>query len=448
MSVFALLVSWLLGLNSSPEEVLVLRSSQLSPWLMQTSLNTLMEPEYGADPAAIAALNSYLNTLERLGLDPSQQGVWVQSGTTVWAANEGTVPLSAASLTKLVTSLAALHTWGTDHQFETLVSITGVVRNGVLEGDLLIQGGGDPLYVWEEAIALANVLQQNGIQEVAGELLIAGNFSMNYQDDPIKSGTLLKQAFNARLWPAEAEAQYLQMPPGTPRPTLRIQGPVRFTSPNALQARQPRPLFKHYSLPLAQLVKLMNIYSNNVMAQQLADLLGGAEQAAKIAATTTHVPQEEIQIINGSGLGQENQISARAISRILMAMNQHVKDTPWTLADLLPVSGRDVGTLAGRQLPLSAAVKTGSLWSVSSLAGAFPTQDQGIVWFAIINRGSNLDQLREQQDVILNAFVEHWGEASLLPADLQPSLESLNPANQLGASSRIQPVDNMAVTLP
>ncbi|MGK7891845.1 MAG: D-alanyl-D-alanine carboxypeptidase [Leptolyngbyaceae cyanobacterium] len=445
MSVFDLLVSWLLGVGASPEEVLVLRSSQLSQWLTQTSMTQIMEPQYVDDPEAIAILEAYLNSLERLGFDSAQQGVWLQSGATVWGSNQGTAALPAASLTKLVTSLAALETWGTDHQFETLISTTGEIRNGILEGDLVIQGGGDPLYVWEEAIALANTLQQLGIQQVAGDLLIAGHFSMNYKDNPIESGTLLKQAFNANLWPPEAEQQYLTLPPGTPRPNLVIEGAVRFISRNALQVRQPRPLLRHDSLPLAQLLKLMNIYSNNVMAQQLVDLMGGAERAATLVATATHVPQAEIQIINGSGLGHENQLSPRAVTRILMAMNQQVQETPWSLADLLPVSGRDVGTLVGRQIPPSAAVKTGSLWDVSSLAGAFSTEKQGIVWFTIINRGPNLDALRRQQDELLNALVQKWGAVMVLPPELQPSGKSLDLTNQLGASGRIQRIDPISV---
>jgi len=54
------------------------------------------------------------------------QGVWIQSGPVLMANHQGTVPLPAASLTKIVTSLAALKTWGPAHQFETLISATGL----------------------------------------------------------------------------------------------------------------------------------------------------------------------------------------------------------------------------------------------------------------------------------------------------------------------------------
>ena len=82
------------------------------------------------------------------------QGVWIQSGPMLMANHQGTTPLPAASLTKIATSLVALKTWGPDYQFDTLVSVTGPVVNGVLQGDLVITGGGDPMFVWQEGIAL------------------------------------------------------------------------------------------------------------------------------------------------------------------------------------------------------------------------------------------------------------------------------------------------------
>lgn len=441
---FELLGAWLLGPWTASENVLMVQSSQLSQWFAQTSLPALVAPTYTQDADAIATLNQYLASLERAGFGQTQQGVWLQSGAKVWGEYQGTVALPAASLTKLVTSLVALETWGTNHQFETIISTNGQVQNGVLQGDLVIQGGGDPLYVWEEAIALANVLQQEmGIQSIAGDLLIAGNFSMNYEDSQLKSGILLQQAFDSALWPPEAEQQYLELPPGTPKPRLHVQGQVRYSSNYALGQRSLTPLVRHQSLPLAQLLKLMNIYSNNVMSQSLADMVGGADEMSRKAANLVQVDPDEIQLINGSGLGTENQLSPRAVSKVLIALSQKVEGTPWSVADLLPVSGRDVGTLKGRDVPRSAAVKTGSLWNVSALAGGLPTEKYGVVWFTIINRGADLDGLRQRQDVMLNTLRQAWGQPAVLPAELQPGSESLKPGNQLGARSRIHILDEI-----
>ena len=78
----------------------------------------------------------------------------------------------------------------------------------MLEGDLVIKAGGDSLFVWEEAINLANRLQNMGIREVKGDLLIVGNWQMNYQEDKIKSGELFKQALNSNNWSYAIEKQY------------------------------------------------------------------------------------------------------------------------------------------------------------------------------------------------------------------------------------------------
>lgn len=439
---FELLGLWVFELWSNPDTALVAQSTKLSEWWSQTTLPTLVAPTYTPDDKAIATLNAYLAALSRSGMNQREQGVWLQTGGNVWGEHQGTIALPAASLTKLVTSLVALDAWGTNHQFETLISTTGAVSNGVLNGDLVIQGGGDPLYVWEEAIALANVLQQEmGIQQINGDVLIGGNFSMNYEDSPLTSGALLVQAFDAALWPPEATQQYLELPPGTPKPRLSIRGRVRYSSNNALSQRSLQPLLRHQSLPLAQLLKLMNIYSNNVMAQNLADMVGGADVMAKKAADLVQVAPAEIQLINGSGLGTGNQLSPQAVSKILIALSQQVAGTPWSVADLLPVSGRDIGTLKGRNIPQSAAVKTGSLWNVSALAGGLPTDDQGLVWFTIINKGTNLEAMRTRQDIFLNALLQQWGPGAVLPPDLQPGQESLKPENQLGARSRIQVLD-------
>ena len=48
------------------------------------------------------------------------------------------------STTKLLTMGTALEVLGADHRFRTRVYRTGPVRNGVLEGDLVLVASGDP----------------------------------------------------------------------------------------------------------------------------------------------------------------------------------------------------------------------------------------------------------------------------------------------------------------
>lgn len=176
------------------------------------------------DLAAEAVLQQYLKGLSRQGVVTANQGVWVQSELTRLATHQGTEPISAASLTKIATTLAALEKWEPEHQFETRISATGPIKNGVLQGDLVISGSGDPLFVWEEAIALGNALNQLGIRKVTGNLVINGDFYMNYESDPAVAGQLLKQGLNESNWLPVVIAQYLNLPPGTPALKSKLSG--------------------------------------------------------------------------------------------------------------------------------------------------------------------------------------------------------------------------------
>ncbi|MEN9230708.1 MAG: D-alanyl-D-alanine carboxypeptidase, partial [Thermostichus sp. DG02_5_bins_236] len=118
-------------------------------------------------------VDRYLAQLAQRGFPQTAQGVWLQTGERVLAQHQGSTPLPAASLTKVATTLASLHQLGPEHRFVTLFGTFGSVGNGVLQGDLWVLGGEDPLFVWEEAIAVGNVLNAQGIRQVTGDLVIA-----------------------------------------------------------------------------------------------------------------------------------------------------------------------------------------------------------------------------------------------------------------------------------
>ncbi len=378
------------------------------------------------ETATNTKIQQYLNGLTAQGFAKEDQGIWMQSGNTLLANHQGTVPLSAASITKVATSLVALQQFGPEYQFITLISTNGTIKDGVLTGDLIIQGSEDPLFVWEEAIALGNALNQKGIKRVTGSLIIVDKFYMNFELNPLKSGELLKQALNSQIWPAVATAQYQTLPPNTPKPQIAIEGTVKVLPglPSAVQ-----PLVKHYSLPLAELIKKMNQYSNNLMADMLADTVGGAKTVAQKAAAATGVPAAEIQLVNGSGLSEENRISPRAACALFIALERYLQPYSMTVADVLTVVGKDKGILSERPLPKLAVVKSGTLDNVSALGGALPTQKQQTVWFVIMNRGVNVETFRTQQEVLLKSFLNEWGSVQVAPPELTP-----NPARNSKAS--------------
>jgi serine-type D-Ala-D-Ala carboxypeptidase/endopeptidase (penicillin-binding protein 4) len=262
---------------------------------------------------------------------------------------------------------------------------------------------------------------------------------MNFQVDPIMAGTLLKQGMNASLWNQEATTQYATMPGAPPRPNLTINGTVQVVSSEQAESRALVPLVRHQSLPMSQILKGMNSYSNNAMAEMLAEELGGAGAVGQKAAEAAQIPPAEIQLINGSGLGNENRISPRAVSAMLITIQRYLQSQQLNVADIFPVMGRDRGTLGRRQIPAGAAVKTGTLDDVSSLAGVIPTRDQGLVWFTVINVGTaNLNTLHDQQDRLLQRLAQQWGSAPVIPEGIRPGDRGSQPTNQLGAADRNQ----------
>jgi serine-type D-Ala-D-Ala carboxypeptidase/endopeptidase (penicillin-binding protein 4) len=376
------------------------------------------------EPSVEKTIAQYLQTLKAQGLDPQHQSIWLQTNNKLLLDRQGTIPVPAASLTKTATSLAAIITWGLGKKFDTEIGANGKINQGILEGDLIVRGGGDPLFVWEDAISLARSLNQLGITKVNGNLVIVDKFHMNYKADPQKAGELLKQALTGiNLPPALLSTEFKDVNiiklPSAPTattakpPQVSIAGTVIIASgtPSAIT-----PLIRHKSLPLIDIVKQMNIYSNNEIAQILADSLGGAEEVMKIVSTTAKFPPEEIQLINGSGLGVQNRLSPRAICQIFRTLHQILQVPNLNLADIFPVAGAEyIGTLKDRHLPVGTTIKTGTLNEVSALGGVLPTRDRGLVWFVIVNKGSQIAKLRQQQDTLLQSLLKEWGAVTPTP---------------------------------
>jgi serine-type D-Ala-D-Ala carboxypeptidase/endopeptidase (penicillin-binding protein 4) len=408
----------------------LLSAGLVSGWLKLAGLPSSFDPSemftqttiqtpfwQSTDLTAEKVVKDYLKFLDTQGLKSEEQGIWLQSGSNLLLSNRGTTPIPAASLTKVATSLAALQTWGAGHQFETLIDSTGTIENGTLKGDLIIQGGGDPLFLWEDAIAIGNALRKLGIDRVSGNLIINGSFMMSFRDDATKSGELLKKALNSKTWDDEIRDEFGEMPEKMIRPTIEIKGKVQPGS-----AKPTQVLLKYRSLHLVQLLKYLNVHSQNEMSQMLADNLGGAKSVVEKASNAANISSDELRLINGSGLGTENQISPHAACAMFAAIERTMHPLNLSLSDFFPTAGVDHnGTMETRGIPKHSVIKTGTLNQVSALAGVVPTRDRGLVWFAIINRGTDILELRHQQDRLLQALQKEWG-SDVDSTVIQPSL--------------------------
>ncbi len=85
---------------------------------------------------------------------------------------QGAAGLPPASVAKIVTSLYALDRLGADHRFVTRVIATGPLQNGVLQGDLVLVGGGDPTLDTNALADLAAGMKRAGLREVRGRFVV------------------------------------------------------------------------------------------------------------------------------------------------------------------------------------------------------------------------------------------------------------------------------------
>jgi D-alanyl-D-alanine carboxypeptidase/D-alanyl-D-alanine-endopeptidase (penicillin-binding protein 4) len=113
-------------------------------------------------------------SLQRAGVPGEAMVAWVEEvGTNrlrlAWQAD---LPANPASLTKLVTTYAALDLLGPAFTWATPVWLQGPIAGGVLNGDLVIKGNGDPKFVLERMWLLMRRVQQAGVREIRGSIVV------------------------------------------------------------------------------------------------------------------------------------------------------------------------------------------------------------------------------------------------------------------------------------
>ncbi|MEO8156041.1 MAG: D-alanyl-D-alanine carboxypeptidase, partial [Rhizobacter sp.] len=82
------------------------------------------------------------------------------------------LPVNPASVMKLLTTTAALELLGPAWSWTTPVWLQGTTLNGVLDGNLVIKGTGDPKLVQERLWLLLRRVQQLGVREIRGDIVL------------------------------------------------------------------------------------------------------------------------------------------------------------------------------------------------------------------------------------------------------------------------------------
>jgi D-alanyl-D-alanine carboxypeptidase/D-alanyl-D-alanine-endopeptidase (penicillin-binding protein 4) len=185
-----------------------------------------------------------------------------------------------------------------------------------------------------------------------------------------------------------------------------------------------RLIYVHESEPLAEIVRDINKFSNNVMARQLFLTLGAelggpparAEEAARairewVAAKKIRAP--ELVLENGSGLSRLERISAQHLAALLQAawrspvMPEFVSSLPIVAAD-----GTMRKRLHGERVAGSAHIKTGLLADARAIAGyVLDRNGRRHVVVMIVNHPK-----AHETDAAMDALLEWVYESATSPA--------------------------------
>lgn len=383
-----------------------------------------------ATPAHAAGLASTQKLLAREMRHASgASGAYVvdlNDGQTLFADNADT-PRMPASVEKLYTSATALLKYGAQGRLSTDVLASQLPdADGVVDGNLVIHGGGDPTFGATSVTALAQRIVQGGLRKVTGD--VVGDESLF---DAFRGIPASNYLLTSEVGPLSA-LSYNHGRTGVPRPYWQ-SSPAQFTA-DALERALKRLHVKfgtkakagtassgmetlsHWdSPPLADIIRAMNQPSDNYIAEMLVKGLGAnygsaGSTSAGAAVVRSAVSQFGIAptIVDGSGLSRNDRTTPRQIVQLIAKMDA-AGDGP-AFEDSLPVAGRS-GTLATRMRGTAAQdrchAKTGTLHDVSTLAGYCDSAGGDRIAFAFMMNRTNVTSAHVRQDAMTVALARY-----------------------------------------
>lgn len=209
------------------------------------------EPAPSGPDRAVADLQADLHALFRTprgsGVQRSVLVVSLDRGDTLFALNPD-LPLAPASNVKLYSTAAALFYLGPDFRYSTYLLADGEVENGVLNGDLVLFGTGDPTLSARmqgtspaPLEAFADSVRARGIREIRGRIVGDGTFFDNqwtgaaWEDDdrlawyaaPIDALLVEESMVTVRVWPGARTGDLARIQTEPATQGLRINNQVR-----------------------------------------------------------------------------------------------------------------------------------------------------------------------------------------------------------------------------
>ena len=329
-----------------------------------------------------------------------------------------------ASNEKLYTTATILGRFGALARFNTELFASGVVdEDGLLDGDLILRGGGDPSFSGEDIDSLGRAIRRAGITAVTGGIVgdesrfdkRRGGPASGWSIDGYIGGSLGALVLNrgsgdygnpglAAASALSKELRGLKIDRGRKARTGLIPAGAKRIS----LLRSPT---------VSGLIEVINTASDNFYAEMLVKNLGA--RFAKSGSTTagaavirSYLKRFGIspQISDGSGLSRGNRTSPRELVALLAAMHESPQRAAFEGS--LAVAGR-TGTLAGRMKGSAAEGacrgKTGTLSDVSGLSGLCTSKNGHVIVFSMLMNSVSPASARSLQDRAVQAIANFNG---------------------------------------
>ena len=399
-------------------------------------------PALLVEPIGRARLVQALHEISITG--PDAACLVVTQADQVLYEHQADLALAPASGLKLLTGSAVLAHLDPGERLRTTVQVAAPPAGGVVEGDLWLVGGGDPVLgtaAWAAHFSrqpalftsleeLADRVADAGVAEVRGRVVgddsrydsvrAVPSWPARYlQENQVGPLSALSVNDGFAVW--EGRRETFADPPagaaGVLTDLLRQRGVTVAGDPASGQAPADAVTLAGVdSPPVAELVAQLLRESDNGTAELLVKELGlrvageGSTAAGtRVVAETVAgmgLPTEGLVVVDGSGLDPDNRVTCRLLHAVL-----HASNDGGPLREGLPVAGTS-GTLSERLLDdtLSGQVraKTGSIRGVASLSGFAVTRgDFDLTFSFILNGISRFGDAIPLQEHLARALVRH-----------------------------------------
>lgn len=367
-----------------------------------------------AAASACAQMKSYL--VQGTGSGGGLLVVDAESGD-VLCASAASIPRPLASNMKLFTTSTALAELGPEARVPTKVFASGkITADGVLHGDLYLQGGGDPALgtpgfydgylagLGTNLFALTPQIKAAGITSVTGRLYadpsifdaLKGVRDSGYATSPYigpLSGLAFDSGFAGQTSSSGFAADPAKLAATKLARNLRAAGvevaPQVATGTTPVDADRVAVV---QSPTLTRIVNTTDVYSDNFFAEMLIKLLGARFGGAGTTAAGAHVVSafarslgSGVHAVDGSGLTRSNRASPQQVVALLLAMRGQPAGAEFF--EDLAVAGKE-GTVDDRMHGTPADgnchVKTGTLTGVSNLSGLCENPSGRTIAFSIL----------------------------------------------------------------